>query len=102
MEHSVKELELIATKIRIDIIKMLLAAGSGHPGGALGMTDIFTILYFEILNHDPKNPDWDERDRLILSNGHIVPVRYAAMAEAGYFDVKELKTLRKLGSRLQG
>ncbi len=95
-------LELTANKIRQDIIKMLVAAGSGHCGGPLGMADIFTALYFEIMNHDPKNPDWDERDRLILSNGHICPVRYAAMAEAGYFEVKELKTLRKLGTRLQG
>ncbi len=95
-------LELIANKIRQDVIKMLLAAGSGHSAGALGMADIFSALYFGIMNHDPENPDWDERDRLILSNGHIVPVRYAAMAESGCFDVKELKTLRKLGSRLQG
>ncbi|CAN5326073.1 transketolase [soil metagenome] len=102
MNHTEKELELIANKIRIDIIKMLVAAGSGHSAGPLGMADIFTAFYFEILNHDPINPEWVERDRLILSNGHIVPVRYAAMAESGYFDVKELKTLRKLGSRLQG
>lgn len=95
-------LELTANKIRQDIIKMLLAAGSGHSAGPLGMADIFAILYFEIMNHDPKDPDWDERDRLILSNGHICPVRYATMAEAGYFDPRELKTLRKLGSRLQG
>lgn len=96
------DLELAANQIRIDIISMLERAGSGHPGGALGMADIFASLYFSILNHDPSNPDWEERDRLILSNGHIVPVRYAAMAESGYFDVKELKTLRKLNSRLQG
>src|SRR5581483_3601709 len=95
-------LELIANRIRQDIIKMLVAAGSGHSAGPLGLADIFTALYFEILNHDPKNPDWEERDRLILSNGHTCPVRYAAMAESGYFDVKELKTLRKLGTRLQG
>lgn len=81
---------------------MLVEAGSGHSAGPLGMADIFTALYFEILNHDPKNPEWEERDRLMLSNGHICPVRYAAMAEAGYFPVEELKTLRKLGTRLQG
>lgn len=81
---------------------MLLAAGSGHSAGPLGLTDIFTALYFNIMKHDPKNPDWDERDILILSNGHCVPVRYVAMAHAGYFDRAELKTLRKLGSRLQG
>lgn len=95
-------LPLLANKIRIDIIKMLSAAGSGHPGGALGMSDIFALLYSEVLNHDPTNPVWEERDRLILSNGHIVPVRYASMAETGYFDPKELKTLRKLSSPLQG
>ena len=99
---TINEIELKANKIRQDIIKMLAAAGSGHSAGPLGMADIFASLYFEILNHDPANPNWDERDRLILSNGHIVPVRYAAMAESGYFDVKELKTLRKIGSRLQG
>lgn len=102
MKNTVQELELIANKVRQDIIKMLVSAGSGHSAGPLGMADIFTALYFEIMNHDPKDPFWDQRDRLILSNGHICPVRYAAMAEAGYFDVKELKTLRKLGTRLQG
>ena len=91
-----------ATAIRETIIRMLVAAKSGHTAGPLGMTDIFTAFYFHILNHDPKNPDLPERDRLILSNGHIVPVRYAAMAHAGYFPVEECLTLRKLGSRLQG
>lgn len=100
--HSIDELELIANDIRQDIIKMLLEAKSGHSAGPLGLTDIFTALYFNILKHDPKNPDWEERDILILSNGHCVPVRYATMAHAGYFDRKELMTLRKLGSRLQG
>lgn len=100
--HDIKKLELKAGEIRQDIIKMLVAAGSGHSAGPLGMADIFTALYFNILNHDPKNPDWKERDRLILSNGHICPVRYAAMAHAGYFSIIELKTLRKFGTRLQG
>jgi transketolase len=99
---SIKELELKADQIRQDIIKMLETAGSGHSAGSLGQADIFTALYFDVLKHDPKNPDWSERDILIQSNGHTVPVRYAAMAEAGYFDRKELMTLRKLGSRLQG
>ena len=81
---------------------MLEAAGSGHSAGPLGLADIFTALYFDILKHDPKKPDWAERDVLLLSNGHCVPVRYAAMAEAGYFPKSELTTLRKLGSRLQG
>lgn len=102
MKYSTIELSKIANEIRIDIVKMLARAESGHSGGALGMADIFTALYFEILNHDPANPDWDERDRLILSNGHICPVRYVTMAHAGYFEIEELKTLRKLGSKLQG
>ncbi len=101
-DTKVKELELKATLIRKHVISMLAAAGSGHPGGALGMADVFTAMYFHVLHHDPKNPDWPERDRLILSNGHICPARYAAMAEAGYFPVAELMTLRRLGSRLQG
>lgn len=96
------ELEKKAEAIRETIIHSLVAAGSGHTAGPLGMADIFTAFYFHILNHDPKNPDWEERDRLILSNGHIVPVRYAAMAHAGYFPVEECLTLRKFGSRLQG
>ena len=99
---NIDNLQNKANEIRQDIIKMLLEAGSGHSAGPLGMSDVFTALYFEILNHDPKNPEWEERDRLFLSNGHICPVRYAAMAHAGYFSIEELMTLRKLGSRLQG
>lgn len=99
---SLTELELIATDIRASIIKMLEEAGSGHSAGPLGLADIFTALYFDILKHDPKNPGWGERDILLLSNGHCVPVQYATMAQAGYFDKKELMTLRKFGSRLQG
>lgn len=91
-----------ANEIRISIIEMLVAAGSGHSAGPLGMADIFTALYFHILKHDPKNPEWPLRDRLILSNGHIAPVLYATMAHAGYFPVSELLTLRKFKSRLQG
>jgi transketolase len=91
-----------ARGIRETIIQMLVAAGSGHTAGPLGMADIFSAFYFHILNHDPKKPDWPERDRLILSNGHIVPVRYAAMAHAGYFPIEECLTLRTFGSRLQG
>jgi transketolase len=101
-EEKIHELELKAEAIRETIIEMLVAAGSGHTAGPMGMADIFTAFYFHILTHDPKNPAWDERDRLILSNGHIVPVRYAAMAHAGYFPVEECLTLRKFGSRLQG
>src|SRR5215467_13311685 len=92
---TVTELEELANTVRQDVIRMLVAAGSGHSAGPLGMADVFTALYFAVLRHDPKNPDWPERDRLILSNGHIVPVRYAAMARAGYFPVDELMTLRK-------
>ena len=99
---SLQALEKKANDIREDIIRMLEHAGSGHSAGPLGLADVFTALYFDVLRHNPKKPDWDERDILLLSNGHTVPVRYAAMAHAGYFDRKELKTLRKLGSRLQG
>ena len=91
-----------ANAIRQDIIKMLLAAGSGHSAGPLGMADVFTALYWDILNIDPKKPWKDDRDRLILSNGHICPVWYAALAHRGYFPVSELMTLRKLGTRLHG
>ncbi len=101
-EKKVKKLELMANTIRQDIIKMLLEAGSGHSAGPLDMADIFTVLYFHTLHHNPKKPNWSERDRIALSCGHICPVRYAAMARAGYFPLKELSTLRKLGSRLQG
>ncbi len=99
---SIQALELKANEIRQDIIRMLEEAGSGHPGGSLGQAEIYTALYFNLLKHDPQNPDWDERDILIQSNGHTCPVRYASMAHAGYFDPKELMTLRKFGSRLQG
>lgn len=101
-DAEIRALEKRASDIRQTIIEMLVAAGSGHTAGPLGMADIFTALYFSVLKHDPKNPGWAERDRLILSNGHIVPVRYAAMAHAGYFPVEECLTLRKFGSRLQG
>lgn len=101
-DEKVYELELKANDVRISLIDMLEDAGSGHTAGPLDMADIFTAFYFHILNHNPKKPDWDERDRLILSNGHIVPVRYATMAHAGYFPLSELKTLRKFGTRLQG
>lgn len=100
--RNIKRLEKISNKIRQDIIEMLVEAGSGHSAGPLGMADIFTALYFNVLEHKPKNPNWPNRDRLILSNGHICPTLYAAMAHSGYFPKKELKTLRKLNSRLQG
>lgn len=101
-DAEVRELSKKANTIRQTILEMLVTAGSGHTAGPLGMADIFAALYFRVLNHNPKDPAWDERDRLILSNGHIVPVRYAAMAHAGYFPIEECLTLRKFGSRLQG
>ncbi|OHA99834.1 MAG: transketolase [Candidatus Zambryskibacteria bacterium RIFCSPHIGHO2_12_FULL_43_12b] len=101
-DDRIKELEVTANNIRQSIIEMLLEAKSGHSAGPLGMADIFTYLYFEGLKHDPENPNFPERDRVVLSNGHICPVLYATMAHAGYFPIEELKTLRKFGSRLQG
>ena len=100
--YSISQLEKKANEIRQDIIKLLLEAGSGHTAGPLGMTDIFTALYFKVLKHNPKNPRWKERDRLILSNGHIAPVRYVSMAHAGYFPKSLLKTFRKINSKLEG
>ena len=101
-EKKIKELAKKANEIRISIIEMLVAAGSGHTAGPLGMADIFTYLYFYGLRHNPKIPDWPERDRLVLSNGHICPVLYATMSAAGYFPKYWLTTLRKFGSHLQG
>ncbi len=101
-DKNIKELELRAEAIRETLIEMLEAAGSGHTAGPLGMADIFAALYFNVLEHTPEHPEREDRDRLILSNGHIVPVRYAAMAHAGYFPLPETLTLRKFGSRLQG
>jgi len=99
---SIDELSQKANNLRKDVIGMLNSAGSGHTAGSLDLADIFAALYFDILKFDSQNPNWDERDIFILSNGHTVPVQYAAMAEAGFFDKAELNTLRKLGSRLQG
>lgn len=101
-DSDVQTLETKAEAIRETIIEMLVAAGSGHTAGPLDMADIFTAFYFHILAHDPNDPAWEGRDRLILSNGHIAPVRYAAMAHAGYYPIKECLTLRKFGTRLQG
>ncbi|HLA48968.1 MAG TPA: transketolase, partial [Candidatus Saccharimonadales bacterium] len=99
---DISKLEKKANNIRVDVIRMLEHAGSGHSAGPLGLADIFSALYFHILKHNPKKPDWDERDILILSNGHCTPVRYVAMAHAGYFPKPEIMTLRQFGSRLQG
>jgi transketolase len=101
-DRKLKQLEERAMRIREDLIDMLVEAGSGHSAGPLGMADIYTALYFHVLVHDPKKPNWEDRDRLILSCGHTVPIRYVVMAEAGYFPKRELMTLRKLGTRLQG
>src|SRR5882672_10129929 len=102
-QEKIKELKLKANAARQLVIETLTqTGGSGHTAGPLGMADIFTAFYFHILNHDPKNPDMPDRDRLILSNGHICPIRYVSMAQAGYFPIEELKTLRHLNSRLQG
>lgn len=100
--YTINELEVKANDVRKSIITMLEKAGSGHSAGPLGLADIFTALYFDVMKHNPDKPDWDQRDLLLLSNGHTVPVQYAAMAHAGYFDKKELDTLRQFGSRLQG
>jgi len=97
-----KHLKLMANTLRQDVVKMLLESQSGHMAGPLGMADIFSALYFNFLNINPKNPNAIDRDYLILSNGHICPILYASMAHAGFFDISELKTFRKLGSRLQG
>lgn len=101
-EEKEKELELRANDIRKTIIEMLVEAGSGHTAGPLGMADIFTALYFHSLKHDPKRPDWTERDRLVLSNGHICPVLYSTLYHAGYLTEADTHTLRKFGSKLQG
>ena len=101
-DEEVFHLEKKANEIRQSIIEMLVEAGSGHTAGPLDMADVFTLLYFHTLKHDPKNPDWEDRDRLVLSAGHIAPVLYATMAHAGYFPKKDLATLRKFGSPLQG
>lgn len=97
-----QKLRVTSTEIQMLIISMLEKAASGHPGGSLGMSDIFTCMYFHILNQKPSEPLWPDRDRLILSNGHICPVLYATLAKAGYFPIEELDTLRKINSRLQG
>jgi transketolase len=99
---SIPDLEKMAKQLRRHVITMIATAGSGHPGGSLSAADIVTALYFKVMRHDPKNPQWPDRDRFVLSKGHAAPILYAALAECGYFPVEELSTLRKLGSRLQG
>jgi len=99
---TIPQLRKMSKKLRRHVITMIATAGSGHPGGSLSAADIVTALYFKILKHNPHNPQWENRDRFILSKGHAAPILYAALAECGYFPVEELATLRKLGSRLQG
>src|SRR4030065_420727 len=98
----INELETIAKRVRLHSVKMIYQAGSGHPGGSLSCADILTALYFHVMKHDPKRPDWPDRDRFVLSKGHAAPALYAVLAEAGYLSMDELSTLRKMGSRLQG
>src|SRR4030042_1101282 len=99
---STPELENMAKQLRRHVITMIATAGSGHPGGSLSAADIVTALYFKVMSHDSKNPQWPDRYRFVLSKGHAAPILYAALAECGYFPVEELSTLKKLGSRLQG
>ena len=102
VQNDVAEFKPVAKQLRVDIIRMIEAAGSGHPGGSLSVIDLLTVLYLKFLRHDPKRPDWPERDRVILSKGHACPALYAVMAYSGYFPKENLMTLRKLGSPLQG
>ena len=101
-EYTPEQLKRKANELRLHVIEMTTAAGSGHPGGSLSSADLMAVLYFKAMRHDPKNPQWEDRDRFVLSKGHVAPVLYAALAEAGYFPVKDLITLRKMGSKLQG
>ena len=101
-DHSIEELKAIARRMREDIIRMIGAAGSGHPGGSLSEVELLAALYFRVMRHNPKDPEWAERDRFILSKGHGCPALYAAYAEAGYLHRGLLDSLRKLGSPLQG
>ena len=100
--NSIRELNLMANEIRKDIINMIYLAGSGHPGGSLSSADILTALYFSVMKHNPDKPEWPDRDRFVLSKGHACPALYATLARSGYIPLEELKTLRKLNSRLQG
>ncbi|MFA5516540.1 MAG: transketolase [Desulfuromonadales bacterium] len=101
-EQIARELEETARHLRVDILKMLNTAQSGHTGGSLSAIDVLTVLYFHTMRHDPSNKDWPERDRFVLSKGHAAPALYACLARAGYFPTDDLKTLRRLGSHLQG
>ena len=101
-EYTPEQIKRKADELRLHVIEMTTAAGSGHPGGSLSSADLIASLYFSVMKHDPKNPQWEDRDRFVLSKGHVAPVLYAALAESGYFPVEDLLTLRKIGSKLQG
>ncbi len=101
-EYTPEQIKRKANELRLHVIEMTTAAGSGHPGGSLSSADLIASLYFSVMKHDPKNPQWEDRDRFVLSKGHVAPVLYAALAESGYFPVKDLVTMRKMGSKLQG
>ena len=101
-DRRIRELEELANLARKRIVKMICKAGSGHPGGSLSAIDIITALYFEVMQHDPKRPYWEQRDRFVLSKGHAAPALYATLAQAGYFPPEELDSLRQIGTRLQG
>ncbi|WP_432822069.1 transketolase [Trichloromonas sp.] len=101
-DETVRALELTARQLRVEILKMLNTANSGHTGGSLSAIDVLTVLYFHQMRHDPSNPKWEDRDRFVLSKGHAAPALYACLAEAGYFSRDDLKTLRRFGSHLQG
>src|SRR6059058_5847692 len=101
-EALIKRLEEEARQLRIEDIKMIVEAGSGHPGGTLSAADMVAALYFHKLRLKPDQPDWPDRDRFVLSKGHCIPIVYAALAKRGFFDEQQLWTLRKLGSPLQG
>lgn len=101
-DQSVRELEETARHLRVEILKMLNTARSGHTGGSLSAIDVLTVLFFHAMRHEPGNPPWPDRDRFVLSKGHAAPALYACLARAGYFSADDLKTLRRLGSHLQG
>ena len=101
-EWGIDDIQNFANRMRLDVIEMTTAAGSGHPGGSLSAADVMAALYFKVMNIDPADPWKEDRDRFVLSKGHAAPILYAALAERGFFPTDELKTLRKLGSRLQG
>ncbi|HJP17429.1 MAG TPA: transketolase [Nitrospinota bacterium] len=102
MTKDVKKLQSIATEVRVNILKMLAESGSGHPGGSLSAAEILTSLYFSKMRHDPKNPEWEERDKFVLSKGHGAPVLYTVLGLSGYFSTDHFGTLRKMGSILKG